>query len=290
MDDVIRSNPPFSAITGLWAAHPTVWDDGNLLVVYDRNGLGKFRFFQGVDNPSTGGVDFSTLSTMTGNGLEPLEFSVDITVVNSLDNQVAGVEAGGYLPQISADPTNSRRFYLTYHDKDPGTKDVNVFVNTITRVGSLWYLGVPTQLPNPNPISTCDPVDPDTDQFLPMLTVDSEGRVHVLYYDDRNFCQQDTVLDDLAKFDVVYGVSCNGAQSFQTALLKPAGSHGVAYLDYEKELLDWDVREYNGLAWTERLTGTIRIWSAISGTSSLDSDGLPFPGNKSVVYAIKFDF
>ena len=284
---IVRTVPPFRPIVGNWATHPAVWNDGNLLIVYDKNGSGKYRFMEGVDQPSGPGVDFSILNTMTSSGLEPLELGVDAQLVTNLRNQVAGVESGGFLPQVCADPTNSRRFYIAYHDRAAGTGDVNVFVNTITRVGGLWYFGVPTQLPNPAPLSTCDPDDPDTDQFLPMLSVDSEGRVHILYYDDRNFCQEDTVLDDFAKFDVVYAVSCNGGQSFQTALMKPASAHGVAYLDYEKEQPNWDVREYNGLTWTETPFGDIKVWTAFAGNSDQDSDP---NDNFSVIFAIGLGF
>ena len=276
------ANASGSPFNGLWAPQPAVYSDKNLYVLHVIDTV-RFRILKGTDQAG-GGVSFKVLQTRTPNGNTPLLLEVEPDAWHNIHRVAPGITESGFMPQLEADPTNPNRLYIAYQDVDPVDDDMDVFVNTINRVGNAWFFGTPTQLPSPTPTG-CNPLDEDSDQIQPALSVDGDGRVHVLYYDDRDFCQPDSE-KDFAKYDVVYAASCNGGQAFSVAVLKPAASNGPALLDYDLEGPGWDVREYNGLAWSVSPTGTLQSWGAFTGTSLADPDVV----NRSVIYSLQLDF
>ena len=54
----------------------------------------------------------------------------------------------------------------------------------------------------------------EKDQFLPSVTVDDQGRIHVIFYDDRNYEQTHDPPTLQPKFDVYYAVSTNQGATF----------------------------------------------------------------------------
>lgn len=134
-----------------------------------------------------------------------------------------------------------------------------------------WELEPAVELPDPASIGY--PEDPDTTQWLPMITVDPNGDVHVIYYDDLMFSQLYT--DTEAKYDLAYAVSRNKGQSYTITRWSVPGGN-AAWLD--TNLLDdgpttWEImpREYNGLTFWPVGNGTVEVWAAFCGTDVGDT-------------------
>jgi len=281
-------------VTGLFAMQPSVFGNRDLYVAYHAE-QDKFRFLRGTDDNSgpsgNNGVVFRHLRG-PGTPLGPaVEVPIDASFFQSLPTYLPGVTAGGSTMQIAVDPTNIRRLYVAYHDEHPNQAgNSEVYVRTLDARGFDWFLGPEKLVYWPSEPSSGCPEDEHTDQFLPMITVDGEGRVHVLYLDDGGICQDDSV-GNTARFNVTYAVSCDGAQTFFNITLGPApGSPNAAYVDFFWETDGWNPREYNGFTFVEGLFGGTTVWATFGGMDQNDPDSGPPPGNKSVIYAIPFGY
>jgi hypothetical protein len=274
-----------STVGGLFAAQPSVWRNGFLYVAYAK-GNKKDRFLIGFDDDTGGvnnGVVFRHLKDGSGQKVELTRRKA----FNDFPPLLPGVgPANGFTTQIAVDPTNIRKVYIAYHDVATAvSSNANVYSRTITNAGG-WFLGPETLVnADPGPPVGCSG-DDHTDQFLPAITVDTEGRVHILHYDDRAFCQDDSV-GSAAQYNVTYGVSCDGGQVYSNTALQPGLPGNAAFLDFFLEPLGFGApREYIGITFVERLAGGIDVWSSFTGTDVLDPD----PTNKSVIYSIPFQF
>lgn len=184
------------------------------------------------------------------------------------------------VPQLAVDPAGLREFYVAWHDDPAGDGDVDVFVAGVSWEGDHW-----TWQPTIRLDTTVAPGDAGgaghdhADQFLPALTVDCAGDVHVTLYDDRRFVQHDT--DENARFDLLLARSRDQGATFETRRL-PAPFPDRVWLDlplthpfYRGPL------EYNGIAWTLSPTGEREVWASAAGTSTLD------PGESSVLWMLR---
>jgi hypothetical protein len=192
------------------------------------------------------------------------------------------------IPQLVTDASNPECMYLAYHDvrtdaQGQPTSNVDVFVRRMTKLGSNWVVG--------EPIRVTPELDSESDQFLPAITVDTHGRIHVVYYDDRAYRvgphpQVDGhpgIGDPAARFDVYYGVSDDQGTTWTEKKLvweadpsEPAVDLGIGtnYLACTFEL-----GEYIGISSYTAPGGATSVWTAFTGSLSTDSSG-----DRSVIY------
>ena len=272
-------------IVGATSMEGSVFDDGKLYVAYS-SAPGVIGVLEGVDNDLTNKVDFKVLKDLSPLHA-PLSHSLRAADFASLDPLLPGRQ-NTYTAQIAVDPSNLNRFYFTYEDiKAAGSADVDVYAHSVDRRGLYWYIGPGGALPGLVPAVPPETYPDHYDQFLPTLTVDDLGRVHVLYYDEQFFPGQlDTIDPKLARYDVVYGVSCDGGQTYTKVEFHPSTTGDTAYLDWSKEdetYFEFNVRDYIGIDWSVNDTLEARfIWGGITGTRETDEPTLP-PKNHSII-------
>ncbi|HUT91936.1 MAG TPA: hypothetical protein VMY37_20745, partial [Thermoguttaceae bacterium] len=146
-----------------------------------------------------------------------LEVELIANDVNGFLPHVTNHGAVEMFPQFAAapktDPNDPDVLYVVYHDlvSPPGEgpdQDVDVFLVKLTREP---FYG--TWTADPRVRVNDDEVEWVADQFLPALTVDPLGRIHVIFYDDRYHEFQDDSTDR-PKFDVYYAYSDTGGEDF----------------------------------------------------------------------------
>lgn len=214
---IYLDDDPGQLVTGGFCAQPTVHANSPLYVAYKADST-TIRFLKGIDTTDANGlptVSFRLIQAMGPRMLDgmmpPLTDEVNLNTGN-----VKAYIPGNYMkihttPQFAIDPTNHHYMYVVYHDTvepvpDPAPPDVDVDVF----LQRLW-VGIDPS----NPYSAIGHLGPRlrvnqddeahvSDQFTPTLMVDSLGRVHVTFYDDRNYDQVDD--DDAAKFDMYYAM------------------------------------------------------------------------------------
>jgi len=243
-----------------------VVDSNPLCVAYKPDEL-TIRFLAGFDNAG-GGVDFYDLCGPSGSLLEIGLFHFSVGGGGGGAGLLPGdfkVAAG---PQIAVDPTAGNRFYVVGHEtrtSGPGDGDVNVYIKKITRQGpGCWIAG--------KPVMVNDPVTGhEADQFLPAVAVDDRGWIHVVFYDDRNYRQEDRQTDPPPRFDAYYAISRDQGKTFTNYNLNGSFDHPA--LDFR--LTEKRPGEYIGIA----CHGNV-VWASYVGTSL--SDGT---NEKSVIYA-----
>ena len=109
----------------------------------------------------------------------------------------------------------------------------------------------------------------------PPYHLDNAGRIHVAFYDDRDFpAQVDTT--DKAKFEAYYAVSSDNGITFQNYKLSAATGEPAV----DENLGTSGIKEYSGLTFVGNT-----VWIAFAGNSSLDTGQL-----KEVVYVVRADF
>ena len=104
----------------------------------------------------------------------------------------------------------------------------------------------------------------DWDQFMPTMTVDGAGRIHVTYYDDRRYEQDDSFgCGGLfqAKYDVCYAHSEDGGATWHYQRLY-AESPDNTWPALEMGERCMDPHEYNGVVWYEN-----SVWTTFTGTN-----------------------
>lgn len=210
-----------------------------------------------------------------------------------------------FKPADPAEPNDADRLYLVHHDlswwtpdpNDPNsptllTRDVDVFLWVLTRVGGYWDVGAPIRVNQDNPNAG----DGECDQFLANVACDSAGRIHVVFYDDREYSQDDGQPPTgfpQPRFDYFHVVSPDlGTHWFESKLVWPGGPcEPTIDLNYPcNEPADpndpnWLSKTYNLGEYTSIATYPVcwgdDVWTAFSGTWSGDLD----PNNdKSVIW------
>lgn len=170
-----------------------------------------------------------------------------------------------------------------YHDtvtndpNDPARTDVNVYLHKLTYANGGWTAGPRIQVNDPYA------TEHESDQFMPSVTVDDNGRIHIIFYDDRNYTddpndpENDQQPDDtyLPKFDAFYAYSTNQGQTWVNEKLwfdppEPA-------LDFTQRIVN--PKEYIGICWYDDL-----VWTAYTGTYSAD------PYNKGVIWSSRIEW
>lgn len=286
-------------VTGGWCAqHSTV--SGNpaapIYVGY-RTAPNSFRFLKGIDVdtdlPSNPRVRFVQLTTgvMPGNGPGGGPGVFPLTLPLHASDLGDYVPSSVRVPYLLADPTDPGRLFIVYHDTvvenpvppdpedptDPNDIDVDVFIRVITHVvGTNWLLGDPVRVNQ----DTKDPDHP-ADQFIPAATIDALGRVHVSFYDDRNYPTQHDEMSAVGPvFDVYYalGIFDAGTEAWTWEEVKldadPGGGPALdTALWYE------GTREYHGILHYDT-GGRDEVLTAYTGTDPNE------PGeHKAVIYS-----
>ncbi len=131
-----------------------------------------------------------------------------------------------------------------------------------------------------------DPVPPPgmdrKDQFMPNLTVDSGGTIHVTYYDDRRYNVLSDQVDGpgtpMPKFDVVYAYFDFESDEWVETILE-ADPMSPDYLepvfDFHRNLYpEYQLRDYTGIDWCpDPLNpGHLEVWTTFMGTSVQDAN------------------
>lgn len=251
------TNEPLG-VTSTFATDPssaTAVQDTPVYVVWTRPFNGEYRFLRGDDNGTA--VDFTDLTDSGGNpvGVVPNRTCKDCT------DLAPGPFRVKPSPHLATDPTDPDRLYLVYLDESAvASTDLDVFCVRLDRTPgtTIWTAGTPVRVND----DVNDPND-HFDQIQPDLAVDEAGRVHVIFYDDRNYIQADTVED--AKYDVFYAYSLDAGQTFTNVNLaaladEPALDHT---LDPVNDVVPL---EYPGIATFEN-----EVWMSFAGTWSLDT-------------------
>lgn len=271
-NDPNDSTAPFP---GGFCAAPAVYGSGDLFIAY-RYSDTEIRFIRGVDPPNpaqVGGVRFYQIQQECEIGpsgpFDPLlgvHTNISIDDINpALPGQYDSATPGR-IPQLVADPTNAERMYLVYHDEDPNyAGDMNVYCHQLTGSGNYWCVGPKVRV-------NADLTSVDDDQFMPSVTVDDHGYVHVIYYDERRYTDQDDG-DSPAKFDCYYAYSKNGGASWTEVRLDGD--------DPDDEALNTgtvgDIKHYIGIDWFED-----DVFTAFTGTVPYDPND---PTNLGVIWS-----
>jgi len=259
----------------------------------------RVRFLRGVDiddpdDPADGQNEFRPLCAAEQprefGSAEPIALELVLTC-GGIRNFIPlrrgvtqfGMKLDRFVPHLRADPSDPDRLYIVYHDvrRNAGrpTADVDVYLRAIIRRDGGWLLGPPRRV-NQN-------TDTLSDQFLPAVTVDHRGRIHVIFYDDRAYSQEDGPPgpdDPDPRFDVYYALSADQGRTWQEKKLvleptdEPAVDLGLAPLSPGFEL-----GEYADIAWFARPDGTTEVWTAFAGT--LSTDALGSAADRSVIYS-----
>ncbi|MFG0252644.1 MAG: hypothetical protein ACF8NJ_07230 [Phycisphaerales bacterium JB038] len=203
--------------------------------------------------------------------------------------------------QIAVDPTDPDRLYVVYADTESDTSsDVNIYFQVLTDRNipghpEAWQLGPRIQINDDGP----PPFQGwEFDQMLPSIAVDSQGVIYITYYDERDYGDLVTQIDqadgdELSKWDMRITYSLDGGQYWVASqeIVEPLDP-GDTDSDpaYDEELLLDDPNdpnkpgEYTGLAVFEGLIGeqAVReVWSAFTGISDDD----PSMVHKSVIWS-----
>lgn len=170
-------------------------------------GIGSgYALEEGTDTPG-GGVSFAPLLDAAGQRILVQSLNSN----GSLGGQIPGPSTAKTLPYLVADPSNGDRVYVLYHDNQVGPNDVDVWCARLDRAPSTgaWSITQNVRV-NDDPLVPGD----DRDQFQPAAIVDGQGRVHVVFYDDRRYTQADSDPTLTAKFDAYYAYSLDGGSTF----------------------------------------------------------------------------
>lgn len=263
---------PNQPVQGNGVAQPAVDGDGPLYVAYVTGSENPhIALLVGVDAPTSPppSVDFSKLKRQADDPNDPpvpVGIPLNHTHFNAL---LPGPFETKVVSQLAVDPSDADRLYIVYHNtetNDPNDTDVNVYLHKLAKVGDYWQLGPQRQVNDPSATTY------ESDQFLPSVTVDDTGRVHIIYYDDQRFTDGPT--GDLQPdqgspepdFDVYYAWSEDqGANWLYARLhLDPDPQNDPPALEFS---LEPSIRpkEYIGIAWygAENVS---EVWTAYTGT------------------------
>jgi hypothetical protein len=188
------------------------------------------------------------------------------------------------VPYLVADPTNSGRLYLLYHDSEsadpahPEYLDTNVYCVTLRRSGANgpWHAG-----PRVKVNTEVDAAGTSSDQWMPAATVDQLGRLHVIFYDNSSHGECGGAVPG-TRYDVYYALSTDHGETFKNFNLRTCDERAPLDLGYALQANQdptWSPHMYNGIASTSTESET-RVWATYTGVSSQDPGAI-----KSVIYA-----
>ncbi|MFO0837779.1 MAG: hypothetical protein U1D55_04575 [Phycisphaerae bacterium] len=282
---------------------PAVYQDGPVLVSFKvaQFAHDTVRLAFGLDNPD-GTVTWSM----------PILFDDQLRMIDSIPVVCKSVQE--FLPRftptqthgetvawLAADPTNPTRFFMVYHAPDVtqystcppfGTipdVDVNVYLREITLFveQNAAVIGPPIRVNDPDPPNAETP----SDQFNPAVRVDQTGRVHVVFYDDRDWpSQRDGNSAPDLKFNVFYASRAPGQTTFgpQRRLFElvdsptdpPAGNRNLLTHN------GYELGEYLGLdVFRDAFTGAVTVWAGFCGSTPNDEHA-----DKSVIWASRVNW
>lgn len=272
-------------VEGLLGSYMAVVDDGPLYVLDVRSDFpdagATLRVVEGADQQD-GTVRFSFLPA--GPFFQVPYLEIPITQY-SIQNYVPRPSAAPWSditssPRISADPTDPNVLHIVcadlVDDSDPDDGDVDVFYVKVTKH---FFLGSPYWTAS-NPLRVNDDqVNQNSiaDQYLPDIAVDSEGVIHVIFYDDRDFIQDDDETN--VRFHVYYAYSDDGGENFSPNVRfyledpeDPPASDPCLDEDSHATTVYYELGEYIGLTVRTIGDGAREIWTSYSGTSSVVED------------------
>lgn len=248
------SNPPRVNDTGNKAigACPAVHPDGTVLVAWGDYANQRLL----VDRSFDCGVTFGT-DIVAHTWTLPTGGSISYKLPAAADRGI------GMFPYLAVDHSNGPRrgrVYLVYNDQGSG---VDVFMRYSDDKGSTW--SAPIRVND-------DPAGAINDQFIPRLAVDSEGAVHVTYYDTRDDPNR-------RKTNLYYAHSLDG-QTFM-----PSVKVSTSQSDHSSSASNMDYGEYAGLAvspgrtfalWVDNRGGNSEAFGApLYSSLSLATTSLP---------------
>ncbi len=286
---------------------PAVAGGGPLYLAYTPVAdLREIRFVCGRDiddpnDPDFGEIEFSALpgcDSYESLGDDPVPSVLELVVTrNRTTFEIPDMLPGGdvrmdfqSIPWLAADPNDPNQLYLVYHDTataDSNDLDVNVYCQKLRFQLGGWCAGDRVT------VNDGDDQNYEVDQFMPSVTVDDAGRVHILYYDDRRYNVDSDQNEGTVypRVDVYYTYSNNGGGFFQSGAELTKDPNGA---DPNETCLDYDLLDgfnfpykpgdYNGIA---AYGGT--VWTAFTGTSLDELDGDP-QSNPSVIWACRIPF
>lgn len=267
--------------TGRNGSYPAVVDDGPVYVLDvlldDPNADGGYIIFlQGEDDGSGVTWDYLAASPWWPKPVIELHFEQwllnDYIPYDLVDGINTSMRAH---PRIAADPSDPNALHVVYADlvdtSDPNDGDVDVFYVKLTRH---YFLGEPYwTASNPLRVNDDDAEDHISDQFLPTIVVDSQGVIHVVFYDDRDFPDQDENTASSVQFNVYYAYSTTGGATWapnQVLYLDPqadpADDACLDLLEDEADDLMFHLGEYIGIAVREMGNGEREVWTSYTGT------------------------
>jgi len=273
-------------VPGTFCCQPAVGSEGAVYLAYATDlygpsgGNGKVQVLRGVD-PDGNNYGPLVFTHLLGDSGQPISFSPNHSQNSALPVPVAELEpVCKSLPYLLCDPSDSpnavNRLYVLYHDTPaPGSSDVDAMIARFTRnpLTDRWSV-VTNEIVN----DQLSPEGEPADQFLPMGVVDGQGRIHVVYYDNRSDsrteCEQEA--GHGSAFDAYFAVSTDQGDSF-TAYNLRTDCETKRPLDFSLQRQpgttnpgiesSWSPREYNGIAFYEA-NGVTRLWVAYSGAVS----------------------
>jgi len=299
---------PVSNISGpVGRMQPTVAGSGPVYAAYlsrrESNEFFEVSFLEGTDidsGPNAGEVSWSHLLVsesqplvVTLNHWESGDSSHTIRAKLPGDSGEVDVFTVSWLV---ADPTDGDRLFFIVHDtatNSASDNDVNIYSQVLTRNPSTgyWSIGSRVQVND-------DDTQFEADQFLPSANYDAQGRLHVVWYDDRDV-SDDPATDQVdgpqgagnprAQYDVYYAFSNNGGASFQPNSELAESDPDIPALRFDDYYPSgapaWQHRnrpgDYNGVAARDGI-----VWTSFHGT---DSDE-PSTSNPSVIWAAQIPF
>lgn len=220
--------------------------------------IGDIRFLEGTDEVG-GGMSFNRLFRSQFRPLK-LEFE------RVPESAIAGKDIKcRHVPVIAVDDGNLDSFYFAFQERPMSTgTNADVFITRAHKeAGGYWGFDTRHGFSDPDPPDPVppDPVDPETDQFLPIVDVDSNGDVHVIYYDDRRIDQLDNVVGPI--YNIIYAVSTDAGASYTEFELD--SGQNQPWLDLRLDPQHPGPREYVGLQVFESAAGP-EVWVGALGT------------------------
>jgi hypothetical protein len=266
---------------GKFCCHPAVGADGDVYLAYatgiygEQGEQGKIQVLRGIDPDldNSGPLVFSHLMGESG---QPVAVAPQLRQDDLIPAPSSG--PGGIVcktvPYLVCDPTSASRLFVFYHDVPAaGSSDSDAMMARFTKSDTGQFWSVSTR----ELYADVAEEGVDADQFLPVATVDGQGRIHVIYYDNRPdsraTCQQEAGLG--GAYDLYYSLSWDHGVEFTTYNLRTdCESKRPLNLDLQGSEVDfgWSPREYNGISFYEA-SGTTRVWVVYS--CAVSDDGIP---------------
>jgi hypothetical protein len=263
------------------AAHP----DGSFYVACFNKTEQHFQFVHGQD---PGSPEQPMTWEYLDTDLDPYNGVLEVSTNTS--GLAPYIPTGGHFgveifPNLAVDPLDPNNLCVVYHDTvepppDPPfvDADVDVFLRVLTKQpDGTWAVGDRVPVNDPDDPNAASP----SDQFFPAMTVDPLGRIHVIFYDDRDFEYQTDYPDPndpnapdptLPKFNAYYAYSENidlGFPEDDRELYQVPPERAVDYAVIEGQGGGFRLEDYIGITWGAEAQG-YRIWTSFTGTHADD--------------------